>query len=334
MQTSTLVASLTACVGVLGASAWYLLRDAPTPIPRADVPPGPQAVATSTDVNPIGHMINMGKPFPFDTFQKEIDELREVRPNKGEPSWKDKEHEHNKLIVEHKIAVQFEDASLQEVVDFLRLEYAKIGITITGLDQPLPEGFKVTMFRAETDAFQVIAEIQKATEMFVVYAFSEYGVCIGTERTIQEWQIQSKSRRARENAEREHGAKILDGKFTVDVKGAHIGAVTQKMTADTAGEWKFTIKSWMDPEAEPMLSEGTAHRTMELGGRVVEEVVESSMMGQPFEGIGRTGYDNLTGEWWSTWTDNMSTGLMTMTGTYDEAPRRYSSRSIGRVTST
>jgi hypothetical protein len=70
-----------------------------------------------------------------------------------------------------------------------------------------------------------------------------------------------------------------------------------QMLADTAGEWTFTIKSWMDPEAEPMVSEGTAHRTMELGGRVVEEVVESSMMGQPFEGIGRTGYDNLTGEW-------------------------------------
>jgi hypothetical protein len=96
-----------------------------------------------------------------------------------------------------------------------------------------------------------------------------------------------------------------------------------QMLADTAGEWKFTIKSWMDPEAEPMVSEGTAHRTMELGGRVVEEVVESSMMGQPFEGIGRTGYDNLTGEWWSTWTDNMSTGLMTMTGTYDEATHTW-----------
>ena len=32
------------------------------------------------------------------------------------------------------------------------------------------------------------------------------------------------------------------------------------------------------------------------------------MMGMPFEGIGRTGYDNVTGKYWSTWIDNMSTG--------------------------
>lgn len=96
-----------------------------------------------------------------------------------------------------------------------------------------------------------------------------------------------------------------------------------QMLADSAGEWKFTITSWMEEGGEPMVAEGTAVRTMELGGRVSVEVVESSMMGQPFEGIGRTGYDNLKGEWWSTWTDNMSTGIMTMTGSYDEATHTW-----------
>ena len=96
-----------------------------------------------------------------------------------------------------------------------------------------------------------------------------------------------------------------------------------EMLQGMAGEWKFSITSWMEGSDEPMVSDGTAHRKMELGGRVLEEVVESSMMGQPFEGIGRTGYDNLTGEWWSTWTDNMTTGLMMMTGTWDEASKTW-----------
>lgn len=92
-----------------------------------------------------------------------------------------------------------------------------------------------------------------------------------------------------------------------------------EMLAKGSGEWKYRITAWMDPDAEPMVSEGTAVRKMELGGRVAHEVITGTFMDQPFEGIGRTGYDNLTGEWWSTWTDNMSTGAMTMTGSYDDA---------------
>ena len=41
-------------------------------------------------------------------------------------------------------------------------------------------------------------------------------------------------------------------------------------------------------------------------------------MGAPFKGVGRTGYDNVTGEFWSTWNDNMSTGLLLMRGDWDK----------------
>lgn len=89
--------------------------------------------------------------------------------------------------------------------------------------------------------------------------------------------------------------------------------------AEMAGPWKFTNKMWEDPAADPTIVEGTAVRTMILGGRVLEERVSSEFMGKPFEGLGHTGYDNVTGEYWSTWVDNMSTGLMTMKGSWDES---------------
>lgn len=41
--------------------------------------------------------------------------------------------------------------------------------------------------------------------------------------------------------------------------------------------------------------------------------------GQPFEGMGSIGYDNLRQEYVSIWMDNMSTGMMQMTGTFDSA---------------
>ncbi len=89
--------------------------------------------------------------------------------------------------------------------------------------------------------------------------------------------------------------------------------------AKRAGTFEFTIRSWMEPGSEPMLSEGKATRTMTLEGRVLEERIESSMMGHSFHGIGRSGYDNVSGQYWSTWTDSMSTGVFVSYGARDAA---------------
>jgi hypothetical protein len=43
------------------------------------------------------------------------------------------------------------------------------------------------------------------------------------------------------------------------------------------------------------------------------------MMGTPFTGLSRSGYDNVSGKWWSTWTDSMSTGIMVSEGECDES---------------
>ena len=88
--------------------------------------------------------------------------------------------------------------------------------------------------------------------------------------------------------------------------------------AKMAGEFNLTVKSYMEPGAEPMVSTATATRKLILGGRYLEEAVHGSFMGQPFEGRGLTGYDNASERWWGTWVDNMSTGLMTSSGEWDE----------------
>ncbi len=87
--------------------------------------------------------------------------------------------------------------------------------------------------------------------------------------------------------------------------------------AKGAGEWKMTVRAWMDPAGEPMVSEGKAERQMILGGRVLEEHSTSDMMGMAFEGIARTGYDNVTGTYWSSWIDNMSTACYLQHGSKD-----------------
>jgi len=87
--------------------------------------------------------------------------------------------------------------------------------------------------------------------------------------------------------------------------------------AEQAGSWHAEVEAWMEPGAEPTVSESSVEREMSLDGRVLEERWNGTMMGMPFQGYGRTGYNNVTEAYWSTWTDNMSTGVMMFTGHYD-----------------
>lgn len=92
-----------------------------------------------------------------------------------------------------------------------------------------------------------------------------------------------------------------------------------KQLARMAGDWTFTNKMWMAPGAPPSESTGTMHAEMILGGRYVQSVWKGNMMGQPFEGHGTDGYDNLAKQHVGTWVDNMGTGILYSTGTCDNA---------------
>jgi hypothetical protein len=92
-----------------------------------------------------------------------------------------------------------------------------------------------------------------------------------------------------------------------------------KHLARLAGDWTFTMKSWMDPSQPPMESSGTMHGEVLMGGRYVEHTWKGNFMGQPFEGRGTDGYDNVGKQYVSSWVDNMSTGIMYQTGSCDNA---------------
>ena len=92
-----------------------------------------------------------------------------------------------------------------------------------------------------------------------------------------------------------------------------------KMWAESAGEWKFKMKMWMNPAAEPMVSEGTSSNEMILGGRYLKSVRKGSMMGMPFEGWSLMGFDNISMEITAVWYDNGGTGTAIAKGTFDQA---------------
>ncbi len=85
--------------------------------------------------------------------------------------------------------------------------------------------------------------------------------------------------------------------------------------AGRAGSWTVEGKVWMEPGADPMPMQATAMTEVLLGGRYIVEEFKSDFMGMPFEGRLMQGYDNLTQEYWSLWTDSMSTGYFISHGT-------------------
>ena len=100
------------------------------------------------------------------------------------------------------------------------------------------------------------------------------------------------------------------------IKAGALGAPHQWL-ASTAGSYDVRIRSWHEPGGPATEEKGIATRKMIFGGRVLVEDFSSSMMGTPFTGQGTRGYDNVSGKYWSTWMDSMSTGLMVSEGSCD-----------------
>ena len=103
--------------------------------------------------------------------------------------------------------------------------------------------------------------------------------------------------------------------YMADMTAAGAPGPEHEALARRAGSWKVEGKTWMAPGTDPMPMQATARIDVLLGGRVTIEEFESDFMGMPFEGRLVQGFDNLSGEYWSLWTDNMSTGYFISQGT-------------------
>ncbi len=102
------------------------------------------------------------------------------------------------------------------------------------------------------------------------------------------------------------------------MKAATPGEPHQKLQS-MEGHWNVHLKSWAMPGAPAMESDGSAEMSMVLGGRYLRQTFTGDFMGMPFEGLGYIGYDNVKKQYFNSWMDNMSTGMMITSGHFDPA---------------
>ena len=117
-------------------------------------------------------------------------------------------------------------------------------------------------------------------------------------------------------ADEKHHEQGMDMKAMMEAyQKLSIPGAPHQQLASLAGSWSTLTKEWMDPTKPPRESTGSCEMKMLLSGRFLQQKCSGKMMGQPFSGIGISGYDNIGKKYVSTWMDSMATGIFMMEGT-------------------
>ena len=85
-----------------------------------------------------------------------------------------------------------------------------------------------------------------------------------------------------------------------------------------AGDFDTVTEMVMGPGAPPQTSKGKVKSKMIMGGRYLLGDFAGEMMGMPMHGSSLMGYDNAKKKYFSTWIDDMGTGIMLSEGTASE----------------
>ncbi len=101
-------------------------------------------------------------------------------------------------------------------------------------------------------------------------------------------------------------------------KAGEVGPAHGRLKA-MAGTFDTTTRVWMQPGTPPQESKGKSENKLVFDGRFLQQEFKGSMMGQPFTGLGVTGYDNTKKKYVGSWMDSTNTGLAYMEGTADPA---------------
>jgi Protein of unknown function (DUF1579) len=91
-----------------------------------------------------------------------------------------------------------------------------------------------------------------------------------------------------------------------------------KLLAKEVGTWEAEVSQWMDPSAPPSKAKATNVVTMAMNGLYQMGNFTSTMMGMPMTGQSTVGYDNAKKMYVSSWIDNLGSGIVRMSGTYDK----------------
>lgn len=89
------------------------------------------------------------------------------------------------------------------------------------------------------------------------------------------------------------------------------------------GTWDAKITFRNGPDGKPEESRGTSTVSWILGERFIKEDFDGEALGERFQGMGITGYDNAARRFTNVWIDSLNTALATSHGKYLPDDNRF-----------
>jgi Protein of unknown function (DUF1579) len=90
----------------------------------------------------------------------------------------------------------------------------------------------------------------------------------------------------------------------------------QKRLEPMVGTFDVRIRIWVDSSKPPVESQATSVNVWVLGHRYIQSMLSGHTLGEPFNGIGYIGYDNVGKTYEVTWMDDASTAMTLYQGTF------------------
>jgi hypothetical protein len=105
-------------------------------------------------------------------------------------------------------------------------------------------------------------------------------------------------------------------------------SAAHKRLASEVGIWKGIMLSWIDTSGIPVKAAALYEISMQLNGLYQDTKFTSTYMNKPYKGYSLTGFNNSKKEYESIWVDDISSGMLKMTGFYDEGLNTYNYKGI------
>jgi hypothetical protein len=116
-------------------------------------------------------------------------------------------------------------------------------------------------------------------------------------------------------------AQVNDAPMLKALQSAITPGAGQARLDAMVGSFDVKIRTWLGPNAAPVESQGSCVNVWVLGHRYIQSMLAAHVMGEPFNGIGYTAYDNVGKTYQTAWMDGGSTAMTLYQGGFDGASK-------------
>lgn len=236
MRRSSFVVIAVVAAGSLAAGVWYATR----PEPEAPLDLGTAPVVETMD--PVRQRVLEHEPWPYREFERDFSAVR----NPGKESDIDPVAErfaNDKLAYPTKISIHVKDAPLSEVIEVIKSQLAK-KIKVFTYETGELDDLRFTMDFDDKMVSEIIDELRGQSGERVKYYLTTQGLMIGSERGVQQSQIDEREDIARRRAERDREDPMLAVSFRPDFSDAWIGAIHRSIREQTGIEVVVDYETW------------------------------------------------------------------------------------------